>query len=212
MSVFAFMSQTCHFEPHIQRAGRWRSERIERVSALQKLSVEKESEILRDQIQSAEAVSTTGHGSSLLPYDRREGEAGKLETLRKTLGEKEAELEKKKGQVAELFSKRKQLIGIKQANYEAVLKVVNAAEKTLPGETDTKRFLLLSHFASPSLVKHLQNRGKELGVKVEIDEALVQAVIEEEKQNREKAQKAASRGQADMKAREISGDEKIEKK
>jgi ATP-dependent Clp protease ATP-binding subunit ClpA len=177
------------------------SQCIERVSASQKSSLETDIEALSDQLRSIQATRSLGQGSALLPYDRQEEDP--LPELRANIQRKKEELERQTQPIAELFFRQKELRWVKPAIYASVLKVAQSVGQTL-NEKDTQRFLLLSHFLGPSLVNGLREQGQRLSVKVEMDEELIEAVIAEEKRNRERAIEAVRQGQLAILARQES--------
>jgi ATP-dependent Clp protease ATP-binding subunit ClpA len=180
------------------------SQCIERVSSMQKMPLEEEIEALRNKIQSQRSASILGQGKRLLPHGQQQS-AKQIQDLAIELQKKEAIQAEKKAQVQELFSKRKDLGWIKQMTYQSVQKLTQVTHGTpVKEDANKKRFLLFSHLIGPSLEQHVRNQSQNLGIKVEIDSSVIDEIIAKEKTLRDKAIQTASRGHADIQARQTS--------
>lgn len=122
------------------------------------------------------------------------GGSMQIRVLKKELDEKEAQLAIEKIDISRLFQQRLLLLEAKKSTYELSLKVTTGC-----GEKEKNAFLIFSRLLCPLLETDLRTKASLLGVKVMIDEPLVDQVIAEEKQNQKKLGIDASR---DLKPKE----------
>jgi len=175
------------------------SQCLKRTASSQKSPLEAKVEQVRGRIQSIYSQGAVMQGTSLLPYNKNQDATQLEEDLRRL----EAELEKEKGEIDQLFKTRDRLAALKASTFQTVLEVSELAQKNLLPKDKKKLngFLLQSHFLTPALEKEIHSAAKRLGVKMIVDSSLIDQVIQEELENDRKVQEMIEKGKQQIAAR-----------
>lgn len=144
---------------------------IQRASSLQKTDLEGRVQNLRRTLERESVKRILNPGE----------EKTSLLEMEKELLNLEAQLKQEKEKALELFALRKVLLDLKKTSYEMVTQVNKGT-----GEKVKKSFLLLVHFFAPALESEILRMADLLGVKVRIDKALIDDVLQDELENQRK--------------------------
>lgn len=167
---------------------------LEKTSDKQKSSTEDELEKKQNRVRALSSKGAVGHGSALLGSDdKRYDDIDQLEREIKKL-EKNLALETE--QRDDLFKARKQLSRVTTETFKTVLKVCAVQETT-----HLNQFLLLKYFAGPQLESRVRTQAKDLGIRVGIDRALIDGIIEEDTKSKEEADLAVAKGRQQLEER-----------
>jgi ATP-dependent Clp protease ATP-binding subunit ClpA len=155
----------------------------------------------KNEMQQLDSKQVMGDFDELLPYDQDTFETG-IEKLQGELEKLKAELGEEEKKFKQVFQTQETLFFAKREMFRTVLKVSTFQEAHLSpaNRKELNSFLLLSHFLSPALETQVRVQAKEIGVKVVIDRALIDEVIQEEVENNKKVAEAVEKGKAQNKA------------
>ena len=118
-----------------------------------------------------------------------------VDQLEKQLKQLQREIEQEKQHVEQLNRTKEHLVHAKEQKYETALQV--AARKV----EKTNQFLLLKYFVERALEKEVRKKSAALGAKCVIDKEMIDAVLQEEYQNKKKRDEALERGKTQLKSR-----------
>ncbi|HEY4831329.1 MAG TPA: AAA family ATPase [Waddliaceae bacterium] len=109
-------------------------------------------------------------------------------THMKELERLEKAIEKQTKEVEDLNKLRKQFSKAKAKQFESAMKLERIGEQELCGrhEYHLNKYLLIKHFLQPALEAEVKARAENLGIKVEITKELIDEVINEEVERRNK--------------------------
>ena len=170
---------------------------INKTEDSQKSPLELKVETLRSEIQSSLSQLAIAQDSF---HSEDQTEHSKIAILENELEKLEKEFKKELEDKHHLFQTKDTLAKVKEKTNRTILKVANLAESKLTSKNkkDLNEFLLLSHVLIPSLKTQIQTQAKELNVKTVIDKALIDEVIREELDMKEKSDAAAKRGKTQL--------------
>ncbi|NGX41990.1 MAG: Chaperone protein ClpB [Chlamydiae bacterium] len=128
-----------------------------------------------------------------IDFDDKNDVTSTIEELDKRIGELQEELVAEEAQFRNLFKAKDKISQARDEIYRTVMKVANVQTSSLSSkdEVQLNTFMLMSRFLAPTLEAYVRKKGGELGVKVVIDEDVINDAV---RASEEKAPKEETEG------------------
>ncbi|MFQ5729150.1 MAG: AAA family ATPase, partial [Waddliaceae bacterium] len=140
--------------------------------------------------------------SASLDFDDPEDPGTEIVRLREQIRSLKKELADEEKQLKHLFQTKEQIAKVKRETYRTVLKVahISGSKLSRKNKRQLNAFLLMSRFLAPAMETYVRSEAKKFGVKVVLDEPLIDEVIqaqEEAEQKKDEALKKAKKEKED---------------